>query len=259
MTRHTAVLSAALLLWVGCTDNRTTPVVGLLADNTNLSLNSDNTTLKVGQTLQLSIIHAHNGLTYTGNAVWQSSAPAVASVDATGLVTAVAPGTANITATNPSGEQDDGSAIVTVESPALTLTVTGLTWGNCVPSGNGTQCYITSGFISGASPGEPISVWDVTQPLIYRFGGLTGGSGIFLGPGSLVGRIGDLSLVVPGGIPGGLGDVVWFCPNDWAVLWGLTGLTLNATDSGQYAGFALALLSTGFGGSQGCAGPFTIN
>ena len=55
------------------------------------------------------------GNVLTGRAVsWQSSAPAAATVSATGVVTAVAPGTATITATS---EGQSGTATITVPAP----------------------------------------------------------------------------------------------------------------------------------------------
>lgn len=51
--------------------------------------------------------------------VWQSSLPGVASVDAeTGLVTALAPGTAFITARSTAAPQATASAVITVQAPA---------------------------------------------------------------------------------------------------------------------------------------------
>lgn len=269
MTRRTAVLSAALLFWVGCTDNRTTPVVGLLADNTNLSLNSGNTTLKVGQTQQLSIIHTHNGLTYTGTAVWQSSTPAVATVDMTGLVTAVAPGTASITATNASGEQDDGSVTITVIPNVLT--VTGLTWATLF----GTE-IITGGSISGAPPRSPVSMWDPATPL-FTWGGTVGASQLTNSGCTMVADANG-NVTIPlnisvellgitgncssggGGVPAGVarpGDAVYFCPNDWGPLGDGTAQNFFVPQPGSpFFTFIADLNTPGFAASQGCAGPF---
>lgn len=241
MTRRTAVLSAALLLGVGCTDTRTTPVVGLRADNTNLSLNSGNTTLKVGQTQQLSIIHTHNGLAYTGTAVWQSSAAAVASVDTTGLVTAVAPGTASITATNASGEQDDGSVTITV-TPNV-LTVTGLTW-NCTVLFGTPFCLLSGGTITGAPPNSPVSMYAA----YHTIGGATA---IF---GSSCEMVTDANgnVTIPTypnctlAYEPNAGLLVFFCPNDWFADFGA-----------GWPGFDNSLNTTpGFAAANNCAGPF---
>ena len=56
---------------------------------------------------------------------WSSSAPGVATVDATGKVTAVAEGTATITAAANDGSGKSGSAVITVKLPRYVLTITG--------------------------------------------------------------------------------------------------------------------------------------
>jgi uncharacterized protein YjdB len=77
----------------------------------------------IGQTAQLSATPKDaNGNPLTGRVVtWTTSAPAVATVSASGLVTGVAPGSATITATS---EGKSGSAALTVSSvPVATVTV----------------------------------------------------------------------------------------------------------------------------------------
>jgi hypothetical protein len=86
------------------------PVAGVV-----VSLNS--TSLIVGQTAQASAtLRDANGNVLTGRAVsWSSSAPAVASVTAAGLVTALGAGTANVVATS---EGKSGAAALAVTAPA---------------------------------------------------------------------------------------------------------------------------------------------
>jgi uncharacterized protein YjdB len=71
--------------------------------------------IEVGQTAQATAVARDaNGNVLSGRAVtWSSSDPAVAAVNATGLVTGVAPGTAQITATS---EGRSGSAALTVSA-----------------------------------------------------------------------------------------------------------------------------------------------
>lgn len=65
----------------------------------SVSLNVTSAQLGVGQTLQLTATPlTSTGTVTTGTAAWSSSAPAVASVSASGLVTAVAAGTATVSA-----------------------------------------------------------------------------------------------------------------------------------------------------------------
>lgn len=80
--------------------------------------------LQVGQTVQLTTtIKDQNGTTVTNRAVtWASSDNTIATVNATGKVTAVAPGTATITATS---EGKSGTATVTVTPvPVGTVAIT---------------------------------------------------------------------------------------------------------------------------------------
>lgn len=80
--------------------------------------------LVVGQTIQLSAATAAaGGQTLTGRVVsWSSSANAVATVSSTGLVTAITPGTATITATS---EGINGTASITVTAvPVASIRVT---------------------------------------------------------------------------------------------------------------------------------------
>ena len=247
---------AVILLAIACNDNGSTPPVGLSADN--LMLSTSAATVTVGGTYQLSIVHTHNGQTYSGNAVWQTLNAAVATVDNTGLVTAVAPGTTMIAATNPSGAQDDGSATITVLGP--TLTVTGLTWLTAAPIGPCVvgvgECFVTGGTISGAPHNSPISGYDTNLPEYYFFGGATATNTL-----SRIVADANGNFVFPTAwrtiyAAHSAGDEVWFCPNDWAVLWGDPSAGTNPQPA--YLAFTANLLTPGFGASQGCAGPFTV-
>jgi hypothetical protein len=100
---------------VGCSNNGSagpapTPVA-------RVTVTLANTSLATGQTTQATAVTADSlGAALTGRSVtWSSSAVAVATVSTSGLVTAVAPGSASITATS---EGKSGFATVTVVSPA---------------------------------------------------------------------------------------------------------------------------------------------
>ena len=77
-----------------------------------------------GTTMATAVLRAANGATLSGRAVvWSSSVPAIATVSATGEVTAVATGTTVVTATS---EGQSGSATLTVILPPVaTVTVAG--------------------------------------------------------------------------------------------------------------------------------------
>lgn len=136
--------------------------------------------LVVGQTAQLSAVpQSADGQPLAGRPVlWATSEPSVASVSSTGLVTAIAPGNATITATS---EGKSGSASVTVSpkpvsavvvSPGQTSVIVGATvqlsaqvtdeQGNALPgrpisySSNAPNIATVSGsgLVTGVSPGS---------------------------------------------------------------------------------------------------------
>lgn len=85
-------------------------------------------TLTVGQTRQLTAV-----ITGTTNqaANWETSAPAVATVSATGLVTAVSAGVAVVTAVSQADPTKRAAATITVEiAPAASIVITSITTGN---------------------------------------------------------------------------------------------------------------------------------
>jgi Big-like domain-containing protein/parallel beta helix pectate lyase-like protein len=82
----------------------------------SVSASPPSATLSVGATQQLSAVTKDSaGGTLTGRVVtWSSSNPAVATVSASGLVTAIAAGSATITATS---EGKNGTSAITVQAP----------------------------------------------------------------------------------------------------------------------------------------------
>ena len=111
LARLTALLAATF--FVACGDGATAPPPDALRATT-ITVNPATADLAaLGATVQLSAqVRDQNGQAMTGATVtWASSATAVAAVSASGLVTAVANGSATITATSGSAS---GSAAVTV-------------------------------------------------------------------------------------------------------------------------------------------------
>ena len=94
-----------------------------LPDATSVALNKTETTLEVGAQEQLTATVLPEEAVQA--VTWTSSNPAVATVDENGLVTAVAPGTATITATTTDGTDLTASCKVTVEDPAIPGDVNG--------------------------------------------------------------------------------------------------------------------------------------
>jgi plastocyanin len=94
-----APLLVAAVLSAACSGGGDATAPSANAGVASVSLNVTSAQLGVGQTLQLTATPlTSTGTVTTGTAAWSSSASTVASVSQTGLVTAVAAGTANITA-----------------------------------------------------------------------------------------------------------------------------------------------------------------
>lgn len=85
---------------------------------TSLTLNPTSAEMIVGETLQLSATALPENAT-DKSVTWQTGNDAVATVDATGKVTAVGPGTATITASTVDGTNLSASCEVTVSEPAM--------------------------------------------------------------------------------------------------------------------------------------------
>ncbi len=112
-----ALLLAGVAVAIGCSSGSSaapapTPVA-------RVSVTLSTASLTTGLTTQATAVTADSlGTTLTGRAVtWSSSAPTVAAVSSSGLVTAVAPGSANIAATS---EGKSGFATVTVTTVQAT-------------------------------------------------------------------------------------------------------------------------------------------
>ena len=107
------------------------------------------------------------GGTLSGRAVaWSSDAPAIAAVDAAGLVTAIAPGTATVSAES-EGRAGSATLIVTSASGGPTLTATtpvSLVPGtNLVISGVGFATTLNSNVVTIGGVGAPIVTVTATQ------------------------------------------------------------------------------------------------
>src|SRR2546425_621271 len=106
------------------TDTATVTVAGCVAPVAAVTVSPAAPTVQVGQTAQLTATPKDaNGTPLSGRAVtWASNNTAVAMVNGSGLVTAVATGAATITATS---EGQSGTAVVTVSNvPVASVTVT---------------------------------------------------------------------------------------------------------------------------------------
>jgi uncharacterized protein YjdB len=110
------------------------------------------TTLSVGQTAQATAVtkdSSGNGL--TGRVViWQSTSAAVATVSASGLVTALSTGSSRIRATS-EGKSDSTTITVTAASPVPVATVTVTLGASSLSVGQGTQATATLKDATGAT------------------------------------------------------------------------------------------------------------
>ena len=108
-----------LHVWDWPVNGATAPVALKPIPMTSLTLSHQSATLGVGETLTLSATHEPADANVTG-VVWSSSDEAVATVSATGEVSAVGAGDATITVSDPTQPSVSASATIHVSTPAPT-------------------------------------------------------------------------------------------------------------------------------------------
>lgn len=123
-----SVLAAAVVLSAACADTNPMTAPGAAPGTATFALglasNASADTLRVGETVQLKASLAkRHGQTVGTAAVWRSSAVAVATVSAAGLVTAVAPGTTTITAANNLDSESVTILVLGTQPPIVTAPV----------------------------------------------------------------------------------------------------------------------------------------
>ena len=126
---------------------------------TGVTLNKSSTSIEIGSTEQLTATVAPSNAT-DQTVSWSSGTPAVATVDSSGVVTAVSTGTSVITVTTTDGGYTD-TCTVTVTQPTYTtyeLTTT-LTPGESylIVSGNSGSVYLLSNEANGAGTLKGVS------------------------------------------------------------------------------------------------------
>ena len=137
MRLHTPLFCSALaaiaIACGGSTEPTTKPpVVNVAPVVTTVSVVIPLSQLEVGMSETVTAeVRDQTGAVVSGKAAtWSSSSPAVATIDASGTLTAIAAGTSTITATV---EGKNGSAIVTVVGPAISSVVVAAPPGTIVP------------------------------------------------------------------------------------------------------------------------------
>src|SRR6266699_543932 len=171
-----------------------------------------------GQTVQLAATPEDAG----GNALsgrvvtWASNAPAVATVDAGGLVTGVAAGTATIMATS---EGQSGSAVVSVTAvPVASVAVSPATASVVV--GQTVQLAATPKDASGNALAGRVVTWASSAPAVATVDGSGLVTGLVAGPATITasseGQSGTAALSVSVAPPGGVAF-----ESDWSTALGI--------------------------------------
>ena len=150
----------------GTTTNRHTPIqVGIPAPPvpvTGVSLNRSATTITAGSTETL--IATVSPANATNRAVtWSSSNPAVATVNATGVVTAVSAGTATITVTTVDGNRT-ASCTVTVIPQTIAVTGVSLNISNTTITVGGTETLVAT--VNPANATNRAVTWSSSNPAV---------------------------------------------------------------------------------------------
>ncbi len=160
------------------TDTATVTVAGCVAPVAAVAVSPAAPTVQVGQTAQLTATPQDaSGNPLTGRVItWQSSNGAVASVNGSGLVTAVATGAATITATS---EGQSGTAVVTVSNvPVASVTVTPASAS--VPQGATVQLTATPRDGNGTALTGRVVTWGSNNTAVAT----VSGSGLVSGAGA---------------------------------------------------------------------------
>src|SRR5205823_6141106 len=151
------------------TDTATVTVAGCVAPVAAVTVSPAAPTVQVGQTVQLTATPRDaSGNPLAGRVItWQSSNGAVASVNGSGLVTAVATGAATITATS---EGQSGTAVVTVSNvPVASVTVTPASAS--VPQGATVQLTATPRDANGTALTGQVVTWGSNNTAVATVSG----------------------------------------------------------------------------------------
>lgn len=130
------------------------------SDVTGVTVNKSNTSITVGGVEQLTATVEPNNAT-DKTVTWSSNAQSVATVSDTGLVTAVAPGTATITATTNDGSHT-ATCIVTVTAKVVTPTIM-LSPASFIYNGGEQKPTVT--VKDGSTELDPSTDYDITWPV----------------------------------------------------------------------------------------------
>lgn len=131
-------------------------------DNFTLDITSNESTLEVGATSQITSVCANNGTAITGQTVtYGSSDTAIVTVDANGLVTAIGNGTATITATWVEKSITDTLSYTITSTPSETYTIELTASGDFIVGGTARTVYATLKDGTGTVVPTWTAVWTV--------------------------------------------------------------------------------------------------
>lgn len=167
------VAVAAALVFTACGQHEPAGITALtaVASPATVVVSPSSATLDVGGTQQFSAQLFQNGRQKKAIFTWSSSNPSIATVSPAGMVTAVGPGQATITAT--ANSKETGTASVTVRCPppqiAAHLALDGGPFGSAVSSagvgwigqpglGQVSRLDIAGGAFTGSASGGPLPV-----------------------------------------------------------------------------------------------------
>ena len=163
----TSLVTAICLVSVGCGGGgmRSTVTPPPQKTLTQISITPNNSAIEKGKNIQLKAMASYSDGSkqdLTGAATWKSSQAAVASVSASGVLTAMGVGTAQVSAQY---QSVTGAASVTVQPPTL-LAITLNPSASSLPIGESVQLAATATWSDGSSQ-------DITQQAIWNSSGTT--------------------------------------------------------------------------------------
>ncbi len=164
---------------------------------TSISVAPSSPNIAVSQTQQFTASGVNDdGSTSNVNATWTSSDQTVATIDASGLATALKAGSTTITATSTGTPSVSGTTTLTVTTSALTsITVTDTTNGNISMIGLTDQFHATAHFADGSTQDiTSTATWTSSNTLIATItspGGLA--TGVGSGSTSITASVGNIT------------------------------------------------------------------
>ncbi len=233
----TAVAAGSAILTASANGLNTTAAITVNATSptlSSISLNPTTATLNVGQTVDItSTANWSNGTStvpYDSNVTWTSSAPSVATVNAGGVVTGVAGGTATITA---SAAGKSATATITVTSGPTLISISLDIINATLNVGQTVDITSTANWSNGTStvPYDSYLTWTSSAPSVatVNAGGVV--TGVAAGTATITASLNGISKTAAI-------TVSTAAPT-------LTSITLNATTATGTRGQTMDLTATG--------------